>query len=397
MVLVSLTKLSNIKRIVFETTFKFNGKRYEPIPIPHLKQIAGRAGRYRIAPQAKLTSHSLQCSRNKNSGELYTNPTSIHSERSSVGLVTTLEKMDYPRIRRAMETEAEPVMAAGIFPPDSVVVKFAAYFAPSTPFSYVMRRLHEISSLHPRYFLCNLKDQIHIADIIEPVNNLTIEDRITFCSAPVSGREEEFHSIVVSFAQCVANAKEVSSNLLDIPTLPLEILDREVSLNRAYLVNLEILHKALILYLWLSYRFTGVFTTQAMAIHLKEIVEEKIDTVLAQSSVSRRAKIKSLRQLAMLEELGQAIDAGGDAPETKAKPDNQAIGSDFRFNSNLGGNDVVEAGESTDEKSPPAVRRIAVHMKHPPHPDSPYPDSAIDWQQSAQMNATTAFAVANTN
>ena len=378
MVLVSLTKLSNITRIVFESTYKYNGRKFEPIPTAHLKQIAGRAGRYRVAPQAMLTSDSLQSSGDKNGGELLTNPTSIPIERSNVGLVTTLERMDYPRIRRAMKVETEPVMAAGIFPPGSVVVKFAAYFAPGTPFSYVLRRLHEVSTLNSRYFLCDLKDQIYVADIIEPVKNLTIEDRIMFCAAPVSGREVEFHSIVVSFAQCVANSEEVSSDLLDIPTLPLEILDRELTLDRTYLAKLEVLHKALILYLWLSYRFAGVFPSRDMAIHLKGIVEEKIDQVLAQSSTSRKGKLKSLRQLAMLEELGEAIDAGGDAPKTKAKPDSRAIGQHFRFELSFRPKDVVRAEKSTDEKPPPEVGEIAVNVN-----EAPDPGSAVDWQQQS--------------
>ena len=236
-----------------------------------------------------------------NVGDGLTGPSNaIPSDRPSsttVGLVTTLEKMDFPRIQRAMEAESEPVMSAGIFPPASVLIKFATYFAPETPFSYILQRLHELSSLHPRYHLCELKDKIDVADIIEPIRELTIEDRIIFCAAPASVRLQGFGDIVASFAQCVANSKDYSSNLLDIPTIQLEILDREVTTDRKYLSQLETLHQALILYIWLSYRFAGVFRTQAMAVHVKEMVEERIDKVLAQVSYQRKQKLKSLRQL----------------------------------------------------------------------------------------------------
>lgn len=39
----------NIKRIVFTTVEKFNGKKFSFVSIPQLKQIAGRAGRFGTA------------------------------------------------------------------------------------------------------------------------------------------------------------------------------------------------------------------------------------------------------------------------------------------------------------------------------------------------------------
>ena len=326
---VLLTNLSDIKRIVFEATSKYNGKTHVRIPIPDLKQIAGRAGRYRIAPPAKLPRDSVQTVGDNIGDGLSSKSNSLPTERPSstnVGLVTTLEQIDFPHLQRAMNTEAEPVMAAGIFPPSQVLVKFAAYFAPGTPFSYVLQRLHQVSSLHPRYFLCDLRDKIIIADMIEPVKNLTIEDRILFCGAPVSGRDVGFDAIVVSFAQCLANSREVSSNILDIPTLKLEILDQPMSTAREYLNSLELLHKALILYIWLSYRFAGVFTTQAMAIYLKGIVEERIDKVLAQTTINRKAKLKH-RQQSMLREIGQAIGSEENDKKTKLEPEKEVLKS----------------------------------------------------------------------
>lgn len=307
---ILLTVGSDIKRIIFESTFKFDGKSFIPIPVPHLKQIAGRAGRYRIAPPAKARDSSDAKQDNVGDGLAYTSAVapSGRPSSSSVGLVTTLEQMDFPRIKRAMRTEAEPVMSAGIFPPTSVLIKFATYFTPGTPFSYILQRLHEISSLHPRYHLCNLKDQITIADIIEGVKGLTIEDRIIFCASPAAMRLAGFEAVVVSFAECVANSN-ISSNLLDIPTLNLDILDGKYVKDRSYLTQLETLHKALILYIWLAYRFPGVFTTERMAFYVKEMVEERIDKVLAERASNRKQKLKSLRQLAMLDELGDHFDA----------------------------------------------------------------------------------------
>lgn len=286
--------------------------------------------------------------------------------------------MDFPRIRRAMEAESEPVMSAGIFPPASVLIKFATYFAPGTPFSYILQRLHELSSLHPRYHLCDLKDKIDIADIIEPIKELSIEDRIVFCAAPASIRLPGFGDIVASFAQCVANSKDFSSNLLDIPTIPLEILDKEVAIDRKHLSQLETLHQALILYIWLSYRFAGVFRSQTMAVYVKEMVEERIDKILAQVSYTRKQKLKSLRQLAMLEEMGDAFGGEGEGKEMKVEPSDQVFGEGLYFGPNgakVGREDEDIEGQSRMESEESDIKLDRLLE----------PEASLGWQQSPQM------------
>ena len=191
-----------------------------------------------------------------------------------------------------------------------------------------------------------------IADIIESVKGLTIEDRIIFCAAPSVSRLPGFERVVVSFAECVANAKEASSNLLDIPTLPLEILDKAITVDREYLAQLETLHKALILYIWLSYRFPGVFRTQPMAVYVKWIVEEKIDKVLAQMSSDRKQKLKSLRQLAMLEELSDVLGDGNEMgnPFSRGKGTGNFLGGQM--------DNVFGGGMVDEEKRAQLVKRI---------------------------------------
>ena len=293
---------------------------------------------------------------------------------TNVGLVTTLDKVDFSRIQRAMDTEPEPVMSAGIFPPNPVLIKFATYFTPGTPFSYILQRLHEISSLHPRYHLCDLKDKIAIADIIEPVKGLTTEDRIIFCAAPAQVRSPGFAPIVVRFAECVANSKEVSSNLLDIPTLPLEVLDEEVTTKREYLSQLETLHKALILYNWLYYRFPGAFRTQPMAVYVKGLVEERINKVLAQLSGKRKQKSKNLRLLAMLEEMGGSLDNGGGKDSTPIEPGRPTMGSGLHFD--LEGASTTGRDEHEDEPSPPRLERGDDDVFQMPESQRP-----LGWQQ----------------
>ncbi len=289
----------SIKRIIFEATSKHDGLDFRLIQTSEIKQIAGRAGRYKTASDAMK----------KDSAEDTNEESATGQEKEpvkSVGLVTTLESFDLPIVRRAMETEVEPLKTAGLFPPSDVLLRFANYFPPKTPFSYIVLRLHEISSLHPSFHLCRLKEQIEVADLIQPYN-LTNMDRIVFMSAPVAIREPGFAEVIKEFADCVA--KQTGGELLDLKSLNLELLEMDIHAHpqgsKGYLKESEVLHKSLTLYLWLSYRFAGIFRSQALAFHVKSLVEEKIDQCLAEVhwDAARRKQITRLRQKAVKEQV----------------------------------------------------------------------------------------------
>lgn len=278
----------SIKRIIFEKTSKFNGIQRLQINENQIKQIAGRAGRYRTA----LHPNDISSADDKPNESSQLQP-------NNVGYVTSLEPKDLPYIHKALKHEAEPITSAGIFPPTNIINQFATYFPPDTPFGYILLRLFEVAHTHRNFHLCGLRELVKIADMIEPVKNLSIRDRIIFCSAPVNTREPRFRKICVAYAKCIA--KNQGGKLLDIPELNLDILDQKPTADKEYLSDLEALHRSLILYLWLSYRFEGVFNTQAMALYVKELVEKNIDVALANFSVSSRLrkKLKSSRKSAV--------------------------------------------------------------------------------------------------
>lgn len=359
----------SIKRIIFETSTKFDGTARRPLAVADIKQIAGRAGRYRSAHQDNLASQAeqdLSVAKGENAADVEglnvddqvapadsakstetqeseesasvvaesptqaviedsendqtysavesgpemqeaasldeqaeTNPTSeegtdAFSARApkhtgSTGLVTTLETFDYPFVKAAMGAEPEPIRTAGIFPPAPIVERFAQYFPPGTPFSFVMLRLHELSQMHTRFHLCGLRDQLWVADLIEPVRNLTISDRIILCACPASKQDINlFSGLLPALARCIE--QQGGGNVLDIMEMPLEVLEKQLSPSREYLRELEQLHKGLIAYLWLSYRFAGIFTTRPLAFHVKTLVEEKIEQVLSGFSFTEKER-----------------------------------------------------------------------------------------------------------
>ncbi|KAF2143576.1 uncharacterized protein K452DRAFT_224808 [Aplosporella prunicola CBS 121167] len=286
----------SIKRIIFETTTKFNGVDMVPLTIPETKQIAGRAGRYRTAAQDNEAARKEK-EGGANTSATPKNDSKAPKEEPSGGIVTAFRYQDFKRIAKCLQTDAEIIRAAGLFPPSSIIERFANYFPPGTPFSYIMVRLHDISRVHTRFRLCSLKDQLTIADVIHGVEGLSISDRITFTAAPANFKSPSDRTALISMAEFVAQQKDGS--LLNIKGLPFDILDQEPDGSREYLFGLEQLHRGIILYLWLSYRFAGVFTTRNLAFHAKAVVEQAIeDTLVRFSTVAeyeRRLQAKEAR------------------------------------------------------------------------------------------------------
>jgi ATP-dependent RNA helicase SUPV3L1/SUV3 len=276
--------------VVFESTIKSNGVDYVPLQISEVKQIAGRAGRYKTAHQAVATDSAEKSADSAVDPAIGLDDKKPDTEPQTQGWVTTLDEVDMGHLRMGMKREPEEIKSAGLFPPSLIVERFANYFPPGTPFSYIMLRLHEISEIHPRFHLCALKDQLAIADNIHVIKNLSIQDRIMICAAPINMRDSGERKFLRALAECIADGK--SGNLLDLDTLPLSVMDLPPSGDRAYLYKLEQLHKMLVCYLWLSYRFPNVFTTRTLANYTKKLVEDQIEKTLTEFSFIEQARMR---------------------------------------------------------------------------------------------------------
>jgi len=301
----------SIKRIIFETTSKTDEIGFRTLQVSEIKQIAGRAGRYRTA--AQTVEDGRLSSQQGNSSPDYPIQLEIVKRKfpDTIGLVTTLQDYDMPILQHAMSSEAPPLATAGVSAPDDVIARFAAYFPEHTPFSYILLRLHEISSINPRFHLCRLREHLDIADAIQEYD-LTINDRIVFISAPASFRRQGIEAVVKALAKCVAN--QSGGELLDIKEIKLELLDEPVDVeNKEYLRSLENLHSALTLYLWLSYRFAGVFRSQALAFHVKGLLEERIDMCLSKVQMDpwRRKWMSLLQQRAAFSSMKSGLKVEG--------------------------------------------------------------------------------------
>lgn len=286
-----------IKRVVFESVTKHDGIKVRTLTVPELKQIGGRAGRYRTAAQAIQTSDVVATADISTLGSTKLVPT---SKQEQVGFVTTLEEEDLNTVHQSFDLEAEPLRTAGLSPPSFIIEKFASYFPAGTPFSFILLRLRDIARLPGRFHMCSFRGIINIAEVIQRFP-LSVHDRCIFLTAPISFRDYGMQEVVKALAGRIAH--NASGDLLDIKEIKLEILDHTTNnypAGRAdYLRHLEALHKALTLYLWLSYRYVGIFQSQALAFHVKELVEQRINVYLkdlSYSSEDRRRRVAQERK-----------------------------------------------------------------------------------------------------
>jgi len=295
-----------------------------PLSIANIKQIGGRAGRFKTAQQAVEVVTAAETLTTTSTEEA---PVSPIAAPKTLGLVTTMENIDYPLVARAMAGEAEPITTAGLFPPAYIVEKFARYFPPGTPFSYLLIRLHELSQTSRRFYLCDLRQQVSIADAIESVDGLTTADKMIFCSAPIETRKPGEPDLARAYATAVANNTPVS--ILDfegVQALNLDLLEDEFVADRDYLRKLESLHKAIIIFMWLSFRYTGIFIHRELASHTKELVETRIEVVLSQLSFDYEKMRKSREQavldmLAKESEIEKRQSLDGESYESPRIPD----------------------------------------------------------------------------
>jgi len=262
-----LTSCRSCKRIIFDTLVKRVPAGLQRLTVPEIKQIGGRAGRYRAA-----------------------NATTVDGEEEepNVGLITCLEEVDIPYIQQAMKLEPPPLSSAGIMPSDAVFRKLAAYFPPGVPFEYLVKRVLDIAQVSPLFFMCDPRSQLENAEVVDTVQGLPIEDQLKFMVSPMDVRNPSSRDVTGALADCVADHN--AGRLLDIPYLNLEVLEQPVSSSNEYMHELESLHRAVILYLWLSFRFGGVFTDRTLASHVKELVEERMVRALTEFSANKRLR-----------------------------------------------------------------------------------------------------------
>jgi ATP-dependent RNA helicase SUPV3L1/SUV3 len=221
----------NIKRVIFATLEKFNAGNMTELFPPQIKQIAGRAGRFRIAG---LISDS-------------------NGKEDVGGIVTTLKSSDLVPLADGMRAATQPLSHAMLWPPYRVFEQFTHHFPVGTPLAVMIAQFADVSKQSLLFRAIESEPQSVLATAIEHLPNIDPESRYSITFAPINERSEDEITRFVLFAEVMSNGKPVTieSPLL---RLPLDILDKNDSkLSHAGLKQLEILHKLITCYCWLSY------------------------------------------------------------------------------------------------------------------------------------------------
>ncbi|CAG8568500.1 40_t:CDS:10 [Cetraspora pellucida] len=218
----------NIKRIVFESVKKYDGIGIRHIPIPQIKQIAGRAGRF--------------------------------GTENTIG-----EDTDLRYVHQAMEAPHKDLEMAGLQPTMEMVELFAHQLPDVKEFAILLEKFEDLARVDGQYFLCNFHTQKLIANTIELIP-MTIPERFIFVTGPINTSDQR--------RPC---------NISKIVTLP-----ENVPHNDEMLGDLESVHRTLMLYLWLSYKFSDTFVDVDLAREMKLRCETIIHDALQKLKTSRR-------------------------------------------------------------------------------------------------------------
>ena len=186
----------NIRRVVFHTMRKTDGRKKALVPHSMVKQIAGRAGR-----------------RN-----------SMWKE----GLATCLHEGDMAHLAECLETPIEPLKSAALFPPTEHVQHFSEQLEEAARDELAKRqggsrmRLAEVldkfvslAALDEdrRYFISRHDELNLVSNSIHDLENMDLATRFTFCTAPISARDQLGMYMLRKFAVAHDSGRPVALNV----------------------------------------------------------------------------------------------------------------------------------------------------------------------------------------
>ncbi|KAK7688913.1 hypothetical protein QCA50_007604 [Cerrena zonata] len=273
-----------VKRIVFESITKYDGKQERPLSIPQIKQIAGRAGRF-----------------------------GLH-EKDSVGICTTLYEDDLPILRDSLPIAPEPLRMAYLQAGAEQYSDILQALPPNSTLSTAMLACKYVAKLHPAYEYQDVVVSMTATDYMDKVTSgMTLPDKFMMQQVPAPWRDGLVVTFMTNLLQLYVNDLRVDLRKLLSSTEFLDILEdaRETirTRNKAKvlkskadtLVTLESLHKCLIAYIWLAFRNPVSFPDNVHAVELKQESEKAMEWYLEilseKSGPQKKKKLERLQKV----------------------------------------------------------------------------------------------------
>ena len=317
--------------MIFTTLHKWNGKTNIPLTISQIKQIGGRAGRF---------------------GAHVDDP-------DTTGLVTTMHSDDLPLLKLAMNSPLPALPSAYLAPNTFVLETLYTALPPQTGIETLYKLLMDLAVVREPYSLSDLAELFIPAGIIDKYcPDLPIRLRALLSQVPVDWRDYDLVQAFQSMLKCLVDGvvcdpavlaghflavlKEVETHqtayntnkealaariagrqaedelvrqdtpdekyylpLNQLPTSPEASAPPEppsmpLQTASSLLIKLEVLHKLLVAYAWLSFRFPMTFAMNESAGDLKRRTETAIEFCLecirAMREKAHRAKIRAQPQ-----------------------------------------------------------------------------------------------------
>jgi ATP-dependent RNA helicase SUPV3L1/SUV3 len=240
-------------------------------------------------------------------------PTAPDESPAPGGSVTTLHKADLPLLKALLPQPLPPITRATVDIPFAVIASLSSLLAPETTFAELLEHASQLAVLPPKTTLTANRHRTQLADIVEPLRPyLTLTEMETFSFAPVNQRDARsvavFEKVVNAYAKegrvdlldcydgsgLIKSLEMVEATLKTLPPLPpIEGIGKKLLIPPIIVTsipNLETLHKSLVMYIWLSFRFDVSFPDRPLAVEIKERVEVVLDQCLARLPGLRNKK-----------------------------------------------------------------------------------------------------------
>ncbi|CAN8232076.1 unnamed protein product [Cochlearia groenlandica] len=230
----------NISRIIFSTLEKFDGTETRALTVSEIKQIAGRAGRFR--------------------------------SKFPVGEVTCLHKEDLPLLHSSLKSPSPLIERAGLFPTFDLLSRYSQAH-PKHGLYQILEHFVENAKLSSKYFISNVEDMMKVASIVDELP-LGLQEKYLFVVSPVDINDEISSQGFAQFAQKfsktgIVRLKEIlAPDKVKVPKTPIELKE------------LESIHKVLDLYVWLGLRLEESFPDREVAASQKSICNLLIEQFL---------------------------------------------------------------------------------------------------------------------
>lgn len=313
-----------IRRVIFSDSKKYDGIGTRALSVSEVKQIAGRAGRYKTASFGSETKQESQLNESLETvgddlSDIKADELIVEKKtKASTGYVTCFNTPGLKHIRACLSTNDEPLTEACLWPPNHIWSEYISAFPVNAKLKDILQVYQKEVTNNNIFFSSSVQPRVEICDVFEQKNvgdSLLLGDKLTLLTVPLS--RFKFPLISSVFQEYTRTIKDCRTRCIFDFTMPFHLLldvNEEASYNGqiylgssafldefdsnpensdidlSRLEKLECLHILIMVFCWLSYRYPRYFVERETATHLRHLCEKKISEALNLKSLTKKKK-----------------------------------------------------------------------------------------------------------